>query len=232
MNDKEIDDILKQAAQAPEQVDPALLDRIAGSIQSSLRPVRPLAPAWALSLGLVLVCVAVAVGAAVRSGLYGFQKMAAFERALIFPALAVFMALAATACVGEMIPGSRRRVPPGALLAGGSLALLAVFAAVFHDYQTERFVAQGLVCLAAGLFYAVPAALASWLLLRRGFAVNAVAAGVVAGTLAGLAGVTMLELHCPNFEAPHVMVWHTAVIVVSAGAGALVGRLRRMRGSQ
>jgi hypothetical protein len=177
----------------------------------------------------VLVCAAVALAGAARSGFYGFQRMTDLERALIFPALGVFMALVAMACVGEMIPGSRRPVAPGALVAGGSLALAAVFAVVFHDYQTAHFVSQGLVCLAAGLFYAVPAALASWLLLRRGFAVDAVGAGLVTGTLAGLAGVTMLELHCPNFEAPHVMVWHTAVILVSAGAGALVGRLRRSR---
>ena len=86
-----------------------------------------------------------------------------------------------------------------------------------------------MVCLTAGLLHAVPAALASWLLLRRGFAVNPVAAGLVAGTLAGLAGVTMLELHCANFQALHVMLWHTAVIPVSGAVGALVGRLWRSR---
>jgi hypothetical protein len=36
----------------------------------------------------------------------------------------------------------------------------------------------------------------------------------------------MLELHCANFEAPHVMLWHTAVIWVAAAAGALTARLR------
>jgi hypothetical protein len=79
------------------------------------------------------------------------------------------------------------------------------------------------------LFHAVPVALASWLLLRRGFAVNAVAAGLAAGTLAGMAGVTMLELHCPNFEALHVMLWHTAVVPVSGAAGALLAWLRSLR---
>ena len=33
----------------------------------------------------------------------------------------------------------------------------------------------------------------------------------------------MLELHCANFQALHVLVWHTAVVPVSAAAGALVG---------
>jgi hypothetical protein len=49
------------------------------------------------------------------------------------------------------------------------------------------------------------------------------------GTLAGLAGVTMLELHCINLETLHVMLWHTAVMPVSAAAGALVGWAARLR---
>ncbi|HEY1493964.1 MAG TPA: NrsF family protein, partial [Candidatus Solibacter sp.] len=56
---------------------------------------------------------------------------------------------------------------------------------------------------------------------------NSVAAGFAKGTLAGLAGVTMLELHCTNFEAPHVMVWHIAVLPVSAAIGTLAAWMAR-----
>jgi hypothetical protein len=229
VRDKEIDAILNQAAQAPHEVDPALLDRIASSVGRSLLPVRPLPPAWMLAGGLVVICAAVALAGAARLGLYGIQRMTVWDRALILSTLGIFVWLAATATVAEIIPGSRRRVSPGTLLGAGSLMLLAVFAVLFRDYQTHRFVHQGIACLTAGLLHAIPMALASWLLLRRGFAVNPVAAGLVAGTLAGLAGVTMLELHCPNFEALHVMVWHTAVIPVSGAAGALLGWLRGHR---
>ncbi len=227
MRDREIDEILKQAAQAPYDVDPAVLDRVARSIGSSLGPVRPLPPAWVLAGGLVLICAAVALAGAARLGLYAIQRLSALENALVFSVLGILICLAATAFVGEMIPGSRRRVAPGFLLGAGSLALLAVFAVLFRDYRTERFVSQGVACLTAGLLHAIPAALASWLLLRRGFAVNSVAAGVAAGTLAGLAGVTMLELHCANFQAPHVMLWHTAVMPVCAAAGALLAWVAR-----
>lgn len=232
MKDREIDEILAQAAQASPEVDPALLDRVARSIGSSLRPVSPLPPAWILASGLALICAAVALAGAARSGFYGLQKMSVLDRAMIFPALGVLIWLAATG-VSEMVPGSRHRVAPGTLLGAGCLALLAVFAVLFRDYQTHNFVSQGIVCLIAGLFHAIPAALASWLVLRRGFAVNSVAAGMVVGTLAALAGVSMLELHCANFEALHVMLWHTAVMPVSAVAGASLawllsrGRLRR-----
>jgi hypothetical protein len=232
VKDREIDEILKEAAQAPHHVDRALLDRVASSIGSSLRPVRPLPPAWVLASGLVLVCAAVALAGAARSGLYGVQKLSGLERGLILPALGILIWLAATACVSEMIPGSRRRVAPGWLLGAGSLALLAVFAVLFRDYRTDRFISQGLVCLTAGLLHAIPTALMSWLLLRRGFAVNPVAAGLVTGTLAGLAGVTMLELHCVNLQAPHVLLWHTAVMPVSATAGALLAWLLHSRPSR
>jgi hypothetical protein len=42
--------------------------------------------------------------------------------------------------------------------------------------------------------------------------VNPLAAGLVKGTLASLAGVAMLKLHCANIQAPHILVWHTAVV--------------------
>jgi hypothetical protein len=222
VKDGEIDKILKQAAKAPEDVAPVLLDRIATSIESSLGPVRPLPPSWVLEGRLVLICAAVALAGAARSGFYGIQRLSVLERGLIFPALGVLTWLAGTAYVSEMIPGSRRRVSPQLLLVAGSMALLAIFAGLFRDYRTDHFLSRGLVCLTVGLVYAIPTGFASWLLLRRGFAVNSVSAGLVAGTLAGLAGVTMLELHCPNLQAPHVMLWHTAVIPLSAGAGAML----------
>jgi hypothetical protein len=229
VRDREIDELLKQAAQASRGVDPALLDRIARSIGSSLGPVRPLPPAWVLTGGLVLIGAAVAFAGAARAGFYGIQGLSVLERALIFPALGILLWLAAAASVGEMVPGSRRRTAPGFLLGAGSLALLAVFAVLFHNYRTDRFVSQGVVCLIAGLLHTIPAALASWLLLRRGFAVNSVAAGLAAGTVAGLAGVTMLELHCANFQALHVMLWHTAVMPLSGAAGALLAWAARFR---
>ena len=48
--------------------------------------------------------------------------------------------------------------------------------------------------------------------------------------LGGLTGVTLLELHCTNFEALHVLIWHTLVVPVSGAAGALLGWALRTRG--
>jgi len=222
MNHGEMDKILEAAAEVRHDVEPALLARIADSIKPSTRPVRPLPPTWVLASGLIVICLAIALAGAARAGFYGIEKMSVLERSLIFPALGILVGGTATEFVAEMIPGSRRQILPGTLLGISGIVLLGLFAALFRDYRTDHFVSAGIVCLMTGVLHAVPTGLVSWWLLRRGFAVNSVGAGLVGGTLAGLAGVMMLELHCANFEALHVLLWHTAVVPVSGAAGALL----------
>ncbi len=230
MRDGEIDEILKRAAGgAAHEVDAALLKRVADSIEPSMQPVRPLPRTWVLAGALVLIGVAVALAGAARAGFYGVEKMSPLERVLVFSTLVILAWVAGTEFVNEMIPGSRRRLSAGTLLGIGSTVLVAVFALLFHDYHTDHFVSLGIVCLVTGVLHAIPVALLSWLLLRRGFAVNLVSAGLVAGTLAGLAGVGLLELHCQNFQATHILVWHTAVLLVSGALGGLVGIALRFR---
>ncbi len=232
MRDEEVDKVLKKTSGVAPQVQPALLKRIAGSINSSLRPVRPLPPTRVLTGGLALICVAVAVAAAARTGFYGIEKLGLWERVLIFSTLGILVWVAGKEFVSQLVPGSRQHLSVGAFLTIGTAALLGVFALVFRDYRTDHFISAGIACLLTGLLLAIPAAFLSWLLLRRGFAVNSVAAGLVGGALAGLCGVTMLELHCANFQALHVLVWHTAVVPVSAAVGALVGWALRGHSTQ
>ena len=151
------------------------------------------------------------------------------ERVLIFSTLVVLAWVTGIGIVHAMVPGSHRRVAPGALLAIVSGLLVGEFALLFRDYQTSHYFSAGIACLLTGLLFAVPTALLAWLVVRHGFAVNPVSAGLVTGTLAGLAGVAMLELHCQNFQAAHVLVWHTAVVPLSAAAGAFVAWALRFR---
>jgi hypothetical protein len=229
VKDEEINDVLETAGRALPDPALATLQRVADSIKPSLRPVRPLPPTWAVTAGLVLICAAVSLAGAARAGFFGFEKMDVLERLLIFPALVILAWVAGVAFMHEMIPGSRRRVSPRALLGLASAALLALFAFLFRDYRTDHFISVGIVCLLTGFLYAIPAALLGWLLLRRGFAVNPISAGLLAGVLGGLAGVGMLELHCPNFQAAHVLVWHTAVVPLSGAAGAVLAWALRFR---
>ena len=222
MSDKDVDDVLQQAAAAIPPVDPALLDRISGSIGPSLLPVRPLPPPRLLAAALVIVCMGVASLGGTLLGLHGIHNMSAAEIALIFPILGILIWLAAAVSVKQMIPGSRHLMTPLASVTIGCAALIAVFALLFHDWRSERFISQGIACLSAGLMLGIPAAFLSWLVLRRGFATNSVLAGLAQGALAGLAGVGMLELHCQNFETLHLIVWHTAVLPLAGAAGALL----------
>jgi len=221
MSDGDIDDVLKEAGTSAS-VDPALLKAIANTIGADLQPVRPLPASWVLIVVLVAVCVAVASAGGAVLGLHGIEALSASRIALIFPLLLILICLCAAGSVGEMIPGGWRVASPAALLACACLALTAVFGLLFTDYGTEGFVSQGVACLRAGLLHAIPTGAISWWVLRRGFALHPAAAGLAIGGLSGLAGVTMLELHCANFEAPHVMVWHTAVLALGGVAGGLL----------
>ena len=223
MSDRDIDELLK-GAEVPNRPRAETLERITGSIAGSLRPVRPL-PSWSMLFGgVTLVCSAVALAGAAGLGFFGITKMTSFERIFVFSALALLVFAAARETVSAMVPGSRRRLSSNALLAIAGIALASVLALCFRDYQTTRFIHSGLVCLTIGLLHAAVAGLLGWVVLRRGFAVDAMSAGLAAGTLAGLAGVAMLELHCPNFQAAHILVWHLGVLLLSAGLGALSSR--------
>lgn len=223
MNNREIDKLLS-GAKLPQGPDEGMLGRIAGSISATMRPVRPLPPKWMLAGGTALACTLTALTGAACLGFSGVAKMSVPERWVVFSTLSMLVLVVAGELVGSVVPGSRRRFSSEALLVATSFALAVLLAACFRDYRTTHFLHAGIVCLGIGVLHAIPAGLLSWLVLRRGFAVDAVAACLTAGTLAGLSGVGMLELHCPNFQSAHVLVWHLGVVLVSAGLGAVCGR--------
>lgn len=227
MRDAEIDETLDKAARGRREVPAELLQHIADTIGPTLKPVRALPPTWVLAGGLVLISAAVALLGAARAGFQGVEALSLPARLLICGTLTLLACVAAVQMVGEWIPGSPRRLTPEGLLAIASIPLLGVFALLFHDYRVEHFVSAGLTCLATGLLHAVPVALLGWWWLRRGWAVNSVSAGLAAGVLGGLAGVLMLELHCTDFHALHILVWHTLVIPASGAVGAFAGWLLR-----
>lgn len=223
MSDAELERLLTAKLRSTPEVRPAVLDQVADSIRGSLRPVRPLAPTWMLTAGLLAIAAAVAATGAALTGFFAIKVLSGAARVSIFVTLGVIAYVTARELVSQFIPGSRHFATVSQLMAGATAALLGVFALLFGDYFTEHFVSAGVTCLSTGLLYAVPAALLGAWILRRGLAANVVSAGLALGTFAGIAGVTMLELHCTNFQAPHLL-WHALVIPVSGGAGALIGK--------
>jgi len=188
--------------------------------------VRPLASQGALVARLFAIFAVIAAAGALVLGYAGIRRMDPGTAVAIFGALAGFTLLTAGAATSAMVPGSPRPFHPAVIAAGGCATLVAVFAVVFPDRTLGRFVPQGIACLRAGVTFAIPAALATWLALRRGFAVDRRAAAIAAGTFAGLTGLAVLELHCPNFRLPHVAVWHVAVPPLGAAAGYFLGSKR------
>jgi hypothetical protein len=232
MTPDEIGRILAQAAQRalPEGEDgDRAAARAEAAILKDLRPVAPLAPSWLYILILLLLFAAAAVDSASVLGMAGLRALSPPQRALIFAALFGAASLAAVACSRQMRPASGKNLAPLAWILAPSL-LAPVFALVLSGYDLLHFVHEGIPCLVAGLGVAVPTGFAISLLLRRGFVLDWSAAGLAAGVLGGLAGVAMLEMHCPNLKAIHVMVWHMAVVLVSGALGFLVGRISRAAG--
>jgi len=101
--------------------------------------------------------------------------------------------------------------------------IIGMFATLLRPHSDPTFVATGLVCLRIGLECAVPAALLLWLLLRRGAILNPIFTGATVGALAGLSGLTVLEIFCPNLNEYHILVWHVGAALASAVGGAAIG---------
>jgi hypothetical protein len=224
MTPQDMDRILAQAANrsaAPDS-DSVTIARAKASLPGSLAPVRPIRSPWVFVCLFVAAFAAIALCGAWTFGIRGLPVLSVVRRAVIFPVVLAGAWIAAIASAREMRPAGGRGMGPVALTIGVCVPLVA-FAVLFHDYNFQNFVPEGVKCLLAGLACAIPAALLIFLLLRRGFILDYRAAGLAAGTLAGLAGLGMLELHCPVLKAPHIMFWHVAVVWVSGISGWAAG---------
>ena len=234
MKPDDIDRIIEQAAGriAAHGEDSRVVESVEGALLKDLRPVRPLSPVWLFSALLVGLFAFFAVLSGSILGLHGIRVLSPSQMAWIFSALLGTATMATVASAREMRPASGVRfgyfVPVIA-----NVLFLIVFATLLTGYGMRHFVAEGIPCLVAGLSVSLPAAVAIALILRRGFVLDWKKAGTVAGTLAGLAGLGMLELHCANLKAIHVMAWHVAVVIMSGTVGFAIGwaadRFRRRK---
>ena len=234
MKPDDIDRIIEQAAGriAAHGEDSRVVESVASALLKDLRPVRPLSPVWLFSALLVGLFAFFAVLSGSILGLHGIRVLGPLQMAWIFSALLGTATVAAVASAHEMRPASGVRFGYFVPVIVNALFLI-VFATLLTGYGMRHFVAEGIPCLVAGLSVSLPAAVAIALILRRGFVLDWKKAGTVAGTLAGLAGLGMLELHCANLKAIHVMAWHVAVVIMSGTVGFAIGwtadRFRRRK---
>ena len=125
--------------------------------------------------------------------------------------------------VRQMVPGSKHAFSPATLPFAIWAALMFMIAATFRSRQESHFIAGGLICMKNGLTYAIPGAFLLWLTLRRGANLFPKLIGAAAGGLAGLIGLSVLEVNCPNLNVFHILLWHGGVVLINSLGGALVG---------
>jgi hypothetical protein len=217
---------LVSALNTPVPLDPpstVTLSQIADGIAARLRPVRPMAPARYFFGAFVVVFVFIVALGVYRMGAFAIKVMTPLQTATILCALGVSAALLAYSLVQQMAPGSRHRFPPKLLPVGIAICLAIAVAAVFQFKHEHNFWARNWSCVRAGTPIAVLAAVPFWLLLRRGAVLSPRMTGAATGLFAGLAGTSVLEIHCPNLDAWHILISHLGVAIVCALAGFAIG---------
>jgi hypothetical protein len=230
MTRRDLDRILSESAQAvpPRDgsgIDPAVLQDLEKSVAANLLPVRPLPPRsffFTAFAGSFVLIVAISVN---FMKALAIPLMTPLQLTLILSTLGIGAALLAISLVDQMAPGSRQRLRPEFLLPGVVALLLAVVALLFPFGSEPDFVAHGWTCFRAGFPLALLTAIPIWFLLRKGAVLLPRITGATAGLMAGLAGASVLEVHCVNFSAPHILVWHIGVALTGALCGYAAGAI-------
>jgi hypothetical protein len=201
----------------------SLLWRIKAGILGDLRPIRPLAPSRILLFECAIVFLSVLAVGVLLLGMKGWGTLNIVQRIVVFVTLAASAVLLADSMVRQMVPGSKEACAPAVLLVAILVVLMMVIAAMFRPQRESAFIVGGLICMKNGLVFSIPAAFLLWFILRRGAILYPRLIGAVAGGLAGLAGLSVLEVNCPNLNAFHILIWHEGVVVIGSLGGALLG---------
>jgi hypothetical protein len=200
----------------------AKVDEYKRIVTADLVTVRPLGSDRQLTFLFVALFLCFAVSAAFPVGMAGLRALNFAQTALYYGVILVGALFGASALVQEMTPGRRRYVNPRVLVGLEILALLAIVAILFHNLNSAGFM-MGRGCLRLGSECSLASAVLFTFILKDGFFVSPVRAGLIAGFFSGLAGVAVLAMNCSFFSVPHIWVWHFGVLPLSMAFGALVG---------
>jgi hypothetical protein len=232
MNNDDVGELVRSLnSPVPEDApSPVTLRNIAEGIATNLRPVRPVAPAGYFFGAFAGIFVSIVALGVYRMGAFAIAVMTPLQTVAILSALAVSTGLLAYSLVHQMVPGSRHRISPRLLPVGVGILLTIAIAVLFQFKQEHNFWALNWACIRAGTPIAVLAAVPFWLMLRRGAIVSPSMTGAAAGLLAGLVGTSVLEIHCPNLDAWHILVSHLGIAMLCALAGLVIGWAAEVKG--
>jgi hypothetical protein len=216
---------------AEDPVSPATLRHIADGIATNLRPVRPVAPARYFFGAFVGIFACIVAFGVYCMGAFAIAVMTPLQAATILTALAISTGLLAYSLVHQMVPGSRHRVPPRLLPITIAISLTITITVLFQFEHEQDFWGNAWACIRAGTPIGVLAAVPFWLMLRRGAILSPTMSGAATGLLAGLVGTSVLEIHCPNLDAWHILVSHLGVAMLCALGGLVIGMGTEAKGS-
>lgn len=207
-----------------EDLPPELQSKFDSLVLSDLEPVKPVPSAGVLALLFGAVFVALSAAFILMSGASGAQAQSSLQLGAVLGVVCIAATALAVWLSREMIPGSKCFISPASLFtiicAGLFLAVLG-----FFEWQQENALfAHGWQCFRAGVLTTVPASALLILVLNRGAVLSFAVVGAGAGLMAGLVGVVTVQLGCTMASAPHIMVGHLTIPLVSAAVGYFIGK--------
>lgn len=211
---------------SPVPVDPpspATLRQIAEGMAANLRPVRPVAPARYFVGAFAGIFVSIVALSIYRMGAIPITVMTTVQAAGILSTLAISAGLLTFSLVHQMVPGRRHRISPRLLPVGIVISLIIAIAVLFRFQHERDFWGNAWPCIRGGTPIGFFAAVPFWLVLRRGAILSPGMTGAATGLLAGLVGISVLEIYCPNLGAWHILVSHVGVAILCALAGLFTG---------
>ena len=207
------------------------LRQIANGMAASLRPVRPVAPARYFLGAFVGIIVSIVALSVYRMGAFAVAAMTLLQTVTILSAMAISTGLLAYSLVHQMVPGSRHRIPPRLLPVAITISLTIGITVLFQFQYERNFWGNAWACIRAGIPIGALAAVPFWLMLRRGAILSPSMTGAATGLLAGLVATSVLEMHCPNLDAWHILVSHLGVAILCALDGLVIGLAADVKGA-
>lgn len=220
--EREIADLLRGVEPGPGEIPTDLQREMERKLAGSLRPVKPLRPAGFFVAIWSIVFVVVVTAGTFRLGPFGLPEMGPGMSVLVLGVLAAATAALMISLALQMRPGSRFRVAPGVLPGIAAAAVTLLFLVILPIEALDDFWPDVRTCFTVGIATAVIAVVPMWLALRRGAFASPAVTGATAGLLAGLAGTTLLAIHCPILEFRHVVLAHVGAAAAAALAGTAI----------
>ena len=189
-----------------------------------IAPVRPMpSRGWFVAIAFSLPILAGAM-VAMMNDVAGWRQMPV-ESEVLFSILSIAgLAALAVGFYRQFKPGAREPVDGRAALTVLVAGFVAFAAVEFGWHPSGPVVYGALGCLRLGMLGALGSSVLLLLWARKGYAVNPGSASFWTGTLASMAGLIALGLHCPNLELSHQLLAHGSMIVLSSYVVAWMGR--------